>query len=273
MIQTTTSINRSLLSIALLVLVTCVTAQDNYEIQVYSSPTQEKGTTMFELHSNFTLVGSTLSENGTYPTNHIQHETVEITHGFTKNFEIGFYFFNAIGDAGRIGYVGSHIRPRVMAPEEWKLPVGLSLSLEFGYQKPQFCEDDWTLEIRPIIDKTIDKWYLCFNPTFDKSFHGANQHLGYVFSPNVKVSYEAIKDIQFGFEYYGTVGPVNNFLPSSQQDNQLFAAVDVDIYPEWEFNLGYGLGFNQQSDRSIIKMILGRRIDWKKNKKTINIRN
>jgi hypothetical protein len=239
-------------------------AQDNYEIQVYGAPTQEKGTTMFELHSNFTFKGSTETNNGVYPTNHVFHETLEITNGFTKNFEIGFYFFNAIGDNGRTGYVGSHIRPRLTAPEEWKLPIGLSLSVEIGYQKPQYCEDDWTLEIRPIIDKTIGRWYFCFNPVFDQSLHGYNKDVGFIFSPNIKTSYNITKEVAAGLEYYGSFGPLNHFLPSNQQDHQLFAVIDLDLDPRWEFNLGYGMGFNQLSDRSIIKMILGRKADWHK---------
>ena len=33
-------------------------AQDNYEIQVYGSETVEKGRTMVELHSNYTIDGN-----------------------------------------------------------------------------------------------------------------------------------------------------------------------------------------------------------------------
>ncbi|MFP5041442.1 hypothetical protein [Parasediminibacterium sp. JCM 36343] len=33
-------------------------AQDNYEIQVYASPTTKKGSTMFELHSNYNFGGT-----------------------------------------------------------------------------------------------------------------------------------------------------------------------------------------------------------------------
>ena len=36
-------------------------AQANYEIQVYPAETAEKGSTFFELHSNFTGSGSTNS--------------------------------------------------------------------------------------------------------------------------------------------------------------------------------------------------------------------
>jgi len=104
--------------------------QDNYEIQVYGSETVAPKATMVELHSNYTTDGSISEENGVLPTHHIVHETIEITHGFTNWFEVGFYFFNAIGNEGRTNYVGSHIRPRVRVPDSWHWPVGVSLSLE-----------------------------------------------------------------------------------------------------------------------------------------------
>ena len=65
-------------------------AQDNYEIQVYSYDLVEPHHTMVELHSNFTIDGTKTTSDGLYPTNHALHETIEITHGFNKWFEIGF---------------------------------------------------------------------------------------------------------------------------------------------------------------------------------------
>lgn len=62
-------------------------AQDNYEIQVYGAETVKPGNTMVEVHSNFTidgskaLPGSRYTANGTFPTNHAQHETLELTQG------------------------------------------------------------------------------------------------------------------------------------------------------------------------------------------------
>src|ERR1700758_1442116 len=69
-------------------------AQDNYEIQVYGSDTVAPRTTMVELHSNFTIdgskaaPGSIYAPDGTYPTTHQEHETVEITQGLTKWSEL-----------------------------------------------------------------------------------------------------------------------------------------------------------------------------------------
>lgn len=71
---------------------TAVKAQDNYEIQVYGSETVDSGRTMVELHSNYTANGFTRSVDGQLPDNHVVHETIEITHGWTPWFETGFYF-------------------------------------------------------------------------------------------------------------------------------------------------------------------------------------
>lgn len=238
-------------------------AQDNYEIQVYEAATVSKDATMVELHSNFTFGGQQYTQEGVLPTHNIDHETVEITHGFTNWFETGFYFFNAIGSDGRTNYVGSHIRPRVMVPTSWNWPVGVSLSAEVGYQKPQYSPDDWTLEIRPIIDKNWKKFYVSLNPTFDKSLHGYNENKGFDFSPNVKASYNVTKVTAIGFEYYGAVGNVFMFEPAAQQQHQLFLAIDLDFNPDWEFNAGYGLGFTPATDNDIFKVILGYKIHKK----------
>ena len=120
---------------------------------------------------------------------------------------------------------------RAMIPDSWKWRVGLSLSLEAGYQKLQYSPDDWTLEIRPIIDKTWKKFYVAFNPVFDKSLHGQNENKGFDFSPNLKVSYNITKVIAAGFEYYGSVGKLNMLDPFQQQQHQLFFAIDLDSSP------------------------------------------
>jgi len=236
-------------------------AQDNYEIQVYGSDTVPAHSTMVELHSNFTVDGSKTVHDGLLPTNHAEHETLEITHGFNSWFETGFYIFTSARSGSGWQYVGSHIRPRVRAPESWHLPVGLSLSTEFGYQRRQFSPDTWTWEIRPIIDKKIGPWYLAFNPAFDKSVHGENVHKGFEFSPNAKISYDIVKQVAFGLEYYGAVGPATEFDPLREQEQQFFPAVDLNVSDKWEFNFGVGVGVTPSTDHLIVKTILGYRFD------------
>jgi hypothetical protein len=244
-----------------------VFAQGNYEIQVYGSELVEPGVTMAELHSNFTFQGSKSTTDGSFPTEHQLHETVEITHGFSDWLEVGFYIFTSVNpNQGGWQWVGDHIRPRVAIPKEWKWPVGLSLSTEVGYQRAAFSPDTWTIELRPIIDKTIGKWYLGFNPTFDRSFHGPGIRGGAGFSPNVKIGYDVTKVINAGLEYYGAVGPLSGFDPVSEQQQQVFVATDLNLSPNWEFNFGVGVGLTGGTDHLMVKMILGRRFEWGKKK-------
>src|ERR1035438_7352686 len=83
-------------------------AQDNYEIQVYGSDTVPPNHTMVELHSNFTVEGSKTTVDGMLPTNHAEHETVEITQGITDWFETGFYIFTSIQPNEGWQWVGDH---------------------------------------------------------------------------------------------------------------------------------------------------------------------
>ena len=139
-------------------------AQGNYEIQVYGADTEPAKSTMVELHSNFTPDGQKHLIDGVYPTEHQQHETLELTQGVNSWSEVGFYVFTSLQDGHGWQWVGDHIRPRVRVPETWHWPVGVSLSTELGYQRAVYSPDTWTWEIRPIVDKSIGRWYLAVNP-------------------------------------------------------------------------------------------------------------
>lgn len=234
-------------------------SQDNYEIQVYPGPVVKPGSTMVESHSNFTFQGSKTTDDGTIPTNHAFHETIEITRGVTPWFETGFYIFTSANPGHGWEWVGDHIRPRVAVPEEWKWPAGVSVSAEFGYQRRQYSADTWTLELRPIVDKTIGAVYLAFNPSFDRSFKGLSVDQGWVFSPNFKFGYEFSKKVNAGLEYYGSLGPVGNFSPIREQQQQIMPAVDLDVSPRWEINFGVGVGITSTTDHLLVKAIIGYR--------------
>ena len=92
---------------------------------------------MVELHSNFTIDGSKTVQDGVFPTNHAEHETIEITHGFNDWFEVGFYIFTSERSGQGLQWVGDHIRPRVRIPKKWNWPVGLSLSERNRLPAPQ----------------------------------------------------------------------------------------------------------------------------------------
>jgi len=239
-------------------------AQGNYEIQVYGSDTVTPDSTMVELHSNFTALGQRYVIQGVYPTYHQEHETLEITQGINDWMEVGFYIFTSEQNGHGVQWVGDHIRPRVRVPPSWHWHVGVSLSTEIGYQRPVYSLDTWTWEIRPIVDKAIDRWYFAFNPALERTWHGPDVHQGLGFAPAAKISYDFSKQISGGVEYYADYGSLTQFDSFREQQQQFFAATDLNVSPKWEINFGVGIGVTAATDHLIIKGILGRHFNWHK---------
>lgn len=239
-------------------------AQENYEIQVYGSQTQAKNSTIFELHSNFTFLGEKDIVKNVRPSHHALHETVEITHGITDNFELGFYLFTNYTPGYGYKVIGTHIRPRIMAPQSWNLPVGVSLSAEIGYQSQYYSTETWNLEIRPIIDKQWNKLYISLNPTLGVSLKGVEKQAAPEFAPNIKAAYNFFKKASLGLEYYGNLGTLNRFESINDQGHALFFVYDLINNSKWELNLGPGWGLTQTTDGFVFKILMGRRVQWGK---------
>ena len=59
--------------------------------------------------------------------------------------------------------------------------------------------------------------------------------------------------VNIAAEYYGVWGTLQAMYPWSQQQQQLFAAVNLNFGPAWEFNFGLGEGFTPNTDHLIVK--------------------
>jgi hypothetical protein len=123
------------------------------------------------------------------------------------------------------------------------------------------------MEIRPIIDKTIGKLYMSLNPVLGVTFQGTDKPSAPAFAPNFKASYAASPKVSIGAEYYGDLGPLNQFEKLPEQNHAIFFVADLYVDPKWEINFGPGFGLTNATDGFVFKMILGRRIDWGKKKK------
>ncbi|HEU4574074.1 MAG TPA: hypothetical protein VFS36_03660 [Chitinophagaceae bacterium] len=240
----------------LLFFYTTVSAQADNEIQVYASPITAKNVTFLELHSNYTFRGM---DGLIDPKSaHYLNESVEITHGFGGNFEMGIYFFTAVVPGQHYEYLGTHIRPRFTAPAAWHLPFGASLSAEFGFLRPS-AEEDFICEgeIRPIIDKTFSNWYFSFNPNMDFALTGNDKHLG--LTPQFKTVYTIQQKVGVGFEYYATLGTFHKIFPGDEQEHLIGPMVDLYTWSDWEFNSGYLFGLTPGSNHGIFKLLVGHR--------------
>ena len=243
--------------IFLLLLQELANAQADNEIQVYASPTIQHKWTIFELHSNHTFEGSKFLADP--KSVHWTNETLEITHGIGKNFEIGFYTFTGIAPGGSYQYQGNQIRPRITVPEKWKWSFGASLSVEFGFFRPSdTVKFFWQGEIRPIIDKTIRNWYFAFNPNMGFVLTGSEK--GVSIAPQLKTVCTIDNKIGIGIEYYSDLGSFKKILGLKFQEHLIGPMIDLYIDPKWEINGGFLFGLTENSNQGILKILLGRRI-------------
>jgi hypothetical protein len=172
---------------------------------------------------------------------------------------MGVYFFTTFTPDGKYEYLGSHIRPRFTAPGSWKWKIGASLSAEFGFfrqgnDQPFY----WEGEIRPIIDKTIHNWYFSLNPNMDFVLNGDNKHFG--FGPQLKTVYTIQSRVGVGVEYYTSIGSFQKINPINEEEHLLGPMVDLYLSPKWEFNTGFLFGLTPNSNRQILKLIIGRKM-------------
>jgi hypothetical protein len=254
-------------------------AQDNYEIQVYASETVAPQTLLTELHSNFTVEGSTTTQYGVLPTQHQDHETIELTEGITEWSEVGFYIFTAEQNGHGVQWVGDHIRPRVRVPPRWHWPVGVSFSSEFGYARPPYSNPTWSWQFMPIVDQTIGRWYWSVNGTMVWNVHVVPPPAGstpaekqtyfrnvapkgLTFGPAATLTYAPSKYYNIGVEYYSYYGQFGNFVTLHYQQQQVFPVVNLFVSPKWEINFGAGWGATAGTDHLIVKCIVGRYFDW-----------
>jgi hypothetical protein len=235
-----------------------VRAQDPFEIQVYEWETVPKGMWNLETHINYVGKGTRAFEGPVAPTNNQFHLTFELTRGLTENFEMAGYLVLAHRPGGdALDYVACRLRPRVSIPKSWGLPVDVSMSVEFGFPKKVYEENSVTLELRPIIEKKIGRVQIDVNPVVGRALRGPGTSEGWDFEPGVRLAYEVNKKLDLSLEYYGSTGPIGNFLPTHEQVHQFFPGGDVNLSDRVVWNFGIGVGATAAGNRLVYKSRVG----------------
>ncbi len=245
---------------ALFFFVLAARAQDIFEIQVYEYPTVAKGKWNLETHFNHIAKGAKEYEGSVAPTDRQFHLSFELTRGATENFELAGYFLTAQRPGGGFEFAGWRVRPRLRAPQNWKLPVDVSLSFEFAFPRPQYEANSVTMELRPIIEKTLRRWRLSANPVIVRALRGPDTKEGFEFEPGAKFAYFLAKSgTSIGMEYYGSTGPLTNFHRIGEQVHILFPSADIYFTQNTMINFGVGFGLTHSGERLILKSRLGYR--------------
>jgi hypothetical protein len=195
---------------------------------------------MVELHSNFTADGQTRTIDGVYPTNHQQHETLEITRASTL---VRGRLLRLHQPAGRPRLaVGRRPHSSPGARAGFLALAGRSEPVDRGrLSARRLLARHLDLGDSPHHRQVIDRWYFAVNPALERTWHGPDVNQGWQFAPAAKVGYDFTKVVSGGIEYYADYGEITATSPrSTTSSSRSFVVTDLNVSPKWEINIGVG---------------------------------
>jgi len=232
-------------------------AIDFYEIQIYTVDTTPPYHLTLELHSNTVTTATGQLAHETINPYQI-HETLEATYGVLDHVELGQYLATARLNNGNYEYAGSRTKCHfgISGTEKW--PVEFGGNIELDYMRRAAEDNPFTLEMRPILESHVKQLDIVVNPAFEKPFSGPGTHQGVQFDPSGEIVYDhLLKWVSPAVEYYGDMGALEHFPSIQAQQHFLVPAVNLELDPRLEVNLGVGFGLTRASNGVFIKSILG----------------
>lgn len=229
-------------------------AIDLYEIQIYATETTPRNALELELHSN-SVTTATGGEAHEELRPYEIHETLEASYGLTPHIEIGQYLCTAKLGNGNYEYAGSRTKLHfgIAATDEW--PVHFGANLELDYMRRAADDHPLSFEVRPIVETHFRKFTLIANFAFEKPFRGHD--LGITLSPSGEITYDLFKWLTPAVEYYGELKELEDLGRVQRQQHFIVPALNLNLLPRLELNLGVGIGLTRNSNGTFVKSIIG----------------
>ena len=223
---------------------------------VYDDSINDPGEFGLELHVNTTPSGRSVPDYpGEVTPYHGWRVTPEFSWGLTKTLEAGLYLPLARDAEGQWGLAGVKLRLKWLPVQTEDGRGGFGgVNVEIGRISERYSLQRTAGEARFIVGWRSADWLLVANPILGFALSGPGAGQRPDFDLGLKATHRLGEGISAGAEYYAATGPIGNPVPWQQQDNRLFAVIDVDRKP-WIFNFGVGYGLTNAADRWTIKAI------------------
>jgi hypothetical protein len=223
---------------------TALSAQEAFEISVYPYATAHRGEWEVEGHLNYASRGTRVFEGLVAPTQGQLRFAGELTRGLTDHWEMSAYLLGAqVPDLG-VQYAGWRLRSRFRAPEAWRLPVKMGLSIEYETARPTFSESARTFELTAILERRVAGLEVIFDPTFERDLAGPEHE--FEFEPKARTAFDVSRRVTLGVEYYGSLGETRRW-------HQLYPTADLRFGDDLALHLGVGFGTTGAADRLVFK--------------------
>jgi hypothetical protein len=227
------------------------------EIQVYDAEIAAPGQLNLTWHNNYTPSGRTQpAYPGAIVPDHALNGVPEWGYGVTPWFEAGLYLpVYTLTSHGDLLFDSTKLRALFVVPDAHDRTFFYGLNFELSYNEPHWEPTRFSGEMRPIVGVHLGPWDFIFNPILDTDFKGGAGNL--VFAPATRAAYNVSKSLGFALEEYAEFGPLQHFLPRSQQSQTVFAVVDLGSSSNG-IEFGIGRGLTPATDVWVLKLMLMR---------------
>jgi hypothetical protein len=229
------------------------------EIQVYTDDINAPREFGLELHANTTPRGRRTPEYpGEVVPDHGIRLTPEFSYGLTDSFEGGLYLPVSRDASGNTSLAGSKLRLKWLPIRGREEEGGwfLGTNGELSWLQQKFSASRNAFELRFMGGYRAPSWLLAVNPVFGWNLSSGYREKTPDLGLSMKASHKISDTVSLGAEYYSALGTTAKILPHSEQDNSVYAAIDVDT-KKWELNFGIGHGLTHATDKLAVKVILG----------------
>jgi hypothetical protein len=182
----------------------------------------------------------------------------DFSYGIGKNTQVDLQLFSSVGlhgearvDGGRVEVLTIPIRP---ADDDDVGPF-LGALFEIGHLPATLSTNNLDAEIKLLLGYRTGRWVFAANPEIGFKVSGSGSGAQPDLSNKIKIAYRAGETYSIGIEHYSELGQLRHIGPLNQQSQQTFAVVDFKRKGK-DFNLGIGRGWNDFSERWVIKGIV-----------------
>jgi hypothetical protein len=231
-------------------------ATDFYELQIYTVETTPQGRWWPELHTIYVSSATGAEAKAQVPLYQI-HNTFELTYGVLPYLEVGQYLCTATLNRGVYEYAGARTKVHFGVPYTESWPVSFGANVEFQYMRRDAADSPLELDIMPIAEFRVGRFFVVGNFSFNKPFSGPGTHKGITLEPAGQVSFSVNDWLEPALEYYGEDGPLAHLPSLDNQQFFLVPSINLHLMPQLEFNAGYGVGLTRGSLARFFKGTVG----------------
>jgi hypothetical protein len=230
------------------------------EIQVYEDDLDKPGQFGLDVHTNYVFSGyAPQAYPGQQPSANTLRVTPEFSYGLTPDIELGAYLPLTTLHDGLYDIGGEKLRIKYIAPHPSSQSWYWGLNFEIGHVDRLLDINPWNAELKGIVGWRGGPWTFAFNPNLDWAVAGPQRTPATV-QLATKLSYKVAGPWAVGVESYDGAGDINHIGQFSGAGHSLYLTADGSI-GLWDLNIGIGHGYSGETDKWILKFIVGVPID------------